>query len=144
MLKEKKFENAIHNTPYGDSFICIVNYNKLDNNYGKPTLSYCWYNSEHNYCVFKLLFSINKTKEYIYNIEEFEYQRNFPDECLGHCISKFMLHFVSCTMAAGITPPKDAKYFSVHFSEYSYLKHLMPPLDKKEDGISYFIWQESK
>ena len=84
------------------------------------------------------------TKENTYNIEEFEYQRNFPDEYLGHCISKFMLHFVSCTMAAGITPPKDAKYFSVHFSEYSYLKHLMPPLDKKEDGISYFIWQESK
>ncbi|MBR3791140.1 MAG: hypothetical protein IKK18_00410 [Clostridia bacterium] len=74
-------------------------------------------------------------------MEEFECQVNLPDEYIGKCITDFLGLFMSCIKNADAPLPQGAKFFSVKFSENSYLKKLMPTLDKVNE-TSYFIWQE--
>lgn len=145
MLREYCIPGKIDRVSIEDNHICIVCYNSLNPYYNAPTLSCYWHNNNaSDRHIFRILFSIDTNRDYVYNMEEFEYQVNLPDEYIGKCITDFLGLFTSCIQNAGLPNLKGARFFSVKFPDDSILRRLMPTLDKKEDGISYFIWQESK
>lgn len=145
MLREFFAPKKIDKVSIEDNHICIVCYNSLNPHYNTPTLSCYWYNNnDSDGHIFRMLFSIDTNRDYVYNMEEFEYQINLPDKYITKCVVDFLGLFMSCIKNAGSPQPKVAKFFSVKFPENSILRRLMPPLDMKEDGVSYFIWQESK